>query len=218
MGLAVACSREIALDSLRFLSKFNPKHGNISPFTAKDKCMEVMMKRYYLFAILFSALVCLSALDIHSTTAGGSWNQTATWVEGQVPGPDDNVWINGPVKVTNNSQCHDLYISDGCLLRNKEMYRALYIGGDLSNHGSIAIPSHYLTIYLYGNLINRGTISNGPGNFLSVYCHGDLANYGTINNSYFYIQSDQDQCLLMAEGSSESCVAFYLVSDVGVVW
>lgn len=150
------------------------------------------MKLYTLFVVLLSALACLSALDIHSTAAGGSWNQTATWVEGQVPGPDDNVWINGPVKVTNNSQCHDLYISEGCQLRNEEMYRTLYIGGDLSNHGSIANPSHYLTIYLYGNLFD----------------------HGQIGNMYFYIQGAGTHTLWQStEAGPISCPNFYAAAD-----
>lgn len=150
------------------------------------------MKLYTLFVVLLSALACLSALDIHSTAAGGSWNQTATWVEGQVPGPDDNVWINGPVKVTNNSQCHDLYISEGCQLRNEEMYRTLYIGGDLSNHDSIANPSHYLTIYLYGNLFD----------------------HGQIGNMYFYIQGAGTHTLWQStEAGPISCSNFYAAAD-----
>ena len=54
-----------------------------------------------LFAIIFILFVfaTISQAQVFSTTAGGEWDQTTTWVNGIAPSETDSVIIQGPVRL-----------------------------------------------------------------------------------------------------------------------
>lgn len=98
---------------------------------------------------------------IHSTSAGGGWNNTATWVGGTVPASNDHVVIDGKVLVPTGIQCNtltinDTLVNDGSSCNNRHMT----ISGDVVNNGVVARAPHYhcngLQLTLEGDLTNNG--------------------------------------------------------------
>ncbi len=123
--------------------------------------------KYYL--TLFFLITCLSVFAISSTTSGGNWADTLTWVGHQIPGVNDNVTINGPVHITDTKTVASLFISSGGGIRNGSGY--------------------YGAIKVMGSFTNNGYIENHPTNYsLSLYTYGDVTNNGTFNISTHYIE------------------------------
>jgi hypothetical protein len=116
-------------------------------------------KIFSLTTILLAAASVASADTITSTTAGGPWPYSSTWVGGQVPGIYDDVVIAGPVDINGIETCLSLVV-------NPEGY----VGGVVPN------PSN--TLQVGGSITNEGTISDGAYNFF-LQVGGDLHNDGT---------------------------------------
>lgn len=103
-----------------------------------------------------------STEGITSTTSGGNWSESTTWIGGVVPTASDNVIINGEVVLDQNSECNDLFINAGKILRSSTgFYQNLTVNGNLSNSGTIQNNDDTdLNLILKGNLNNNGTIQN----------------------------------------------------------
>jgi len=115
----------------------------------------------------------------HSTTGGGAWNDTLTWVGWTVPGPNDDVVIEGPVDVT-GAACNNLVVQPNGILQNRSY-------------------TNY-TIRVNGNLTNNGIIRNYPGWYnLYITVGGDMINNGEWSNSYTYLTGKQDQHLMFTK-------------------
>ncbi|MCD4737281.1 MAG: hypothetical protein K8R53_14655, partial [Bacteroidales bacterium] len=114
--------------------------------------------------------------QIHSTTGGGSWNDTLTWVGWTLPGPTDDVVIEGPVDVT-GAECNNLVIQPNGIVQNRSY-------------------TNY-TLRVNGILTNNGIIRNYPGWYnLYITVGGDIINNGEWSNSYTYLTGEQDQHLM----------------------
>jgi hypothetical protein len=113
--------------------------------------------------------------QIHSTTGGGSWNDTLTWVNWKIPGANDDVVIEGPVDVT-GAECRNLVVQPNGILQNRSY-------------------TNY-TLRVNGTITNNGKIRNYPGWYnLYMTVGGDIINNGEWSNSYTYLTGDQDQTL-----------------------
>jgi len=99
---------------------------------------------------------------ITSTTTGGNWSEAGTWVGGVVPTASDNVIIDGDVVVDQTSECADLTVNTGNILRSGTgFYQNLTVNGVLSNAGTIQDNGDTeLNLILKGNLNNSGLIEN----------------------------------------------------------
>lgn len=118
---------------------------------------------------------------ITSTTTGGNWSEDSTWVGGVVPTASDNVIIDGDVVVDQNSECVDLTVNSGNILRSGTgFYQNLTVNGVLSN---------------------AGTIQNNGDTDLNIELKGDLLNSGTIENDDIYFVGATDQYLSMSSGA-----------------
>jgi len=113
--------------------------------------------------------------QIHSTTGGGSWSDTLTWVNWKIPGPMDDVVIEGPVDVT-GAECRNLVVQPNGILQNRSY-------------------TNY-TLRVNGTVTNNGIIRNYPGWYnLYMTVSGDVINNGEWSNSYTYLTGEQDQTL-----------------------
>jgi len=113
--------------------------------------------------ILFLVPVVIFSQAINSTTTGGSWNNSSTWIGGVVPNENSDVVINSPV-VTGSVTCNNLTINSAGILEDE------YVGGG--------------TVYVKGNFINYGTVRIGVGKAgLNIYVQGSIQNYGTLINN-----------------------------------
>lgn len=112
--------------------------------------------------ILFFIPAVIFSQTINSTTTGGHWNSSSTWVGGIVPNENSDVIINGPV-VTGNVTCNNLTINSAGILEDE--------------------PSAGRYVYVKGNFINYGTVRIGAGNAgLDIQVQGNIQNYGTLIN------------------------------------
>lgn len=139
-----------------------------------------MMRRKNFFLVFSLTLVFVFGISnlkaqIHSTTGGGSWNDTLTWVNWKIPGPGDDVVIEGPCDVT-GAECRNLVIQPNGILQNRSY-------------------TNY-TLRVNGTVTNNGIIRNYPGWYnLYMTVSGDIINNGEWSNSYTYLTGDQDQTL-----------------------
>jgi hypothetical protein len=111
-----------------------------------------------LIALLLSSHV---NAQIHSTSSGGPWDSTWTWVGGIVPFAVHDVVINGPVGVS-ASTCKNLTINPtGSIMNNYYSY-TLNVYGNVENHGAIKnhASGYLLTTKVHGNISNNGVWSN----------------------------------------------------------
>jgi hypothetical protein len=106
---------------------------------------------------------------IHSTTSGGTWSDTSTWVEKVVPTAASDVEISGPVVIAAEAPCNNLTIKSG---------------GSLQNVGR-GDPYGPTPTTINGNLTIEagGTLTNEPGYRSRIVVVGNCANGGTIKNS-----------------------------------
>jgi hypothetical protein len=85
--------------------------------------------------------------QIVAVADGGSWYDSKTWIGGVIPDKNCDVIINGTVSVTSNgtdsASCHSITISKGAALR--------------------AAAYQAQTIFVYGDLTNKGDVRDGPG-------------------------------------------------------
>ncbi len=138
------------------------------------------MKNFYVSFLVVAGLIlssaAVSAQDlIHSTLHGGNWNDTLTWVGFKIPGPSDDVSIEGTVDVT-GAECNNLAISANGILENRSY-------------------NNY-TLKVNGNITNNGIIRNYPGWYnLYLTVGGDLINNGEWSNSYTYLVGDVEHVL-----------------------
>ena len=123
--------------------------------------MKTLLRNFAIWLFLCSiATSTISAQTIYSTTAGGNWNDTLTWVGHQIPQYNNPVVINGPVSVTANywyTLCASLTINTGgSLVEGSTSYDDLRVLGSLTNYGSIVGAD--LRLRVYGDVMNYGLI------------------------------------------------------------
>ncbi len=153
------------------------------------------MKTFFaIVAIVISFNLKLAAqATIHSTTVGGVWNQTSTWVEGIIPDAGDNVIIQGPViqhsvsgYTISSVYCNDLTIT---------------ASGSLSN-GDYGGGTGTFPVIVGGNIINNGVVSNGASDYLKIFVSGDLENNNIWMPYETEFQSAGNHNLSLAPGKS----------------
>jgi len=112
--------------------------------------------------------------QIQSNPAGGDWENPMTWIGNTVPGPTDNVIVDGTVTISNFIACNDLTLTPTGVIQNN--------------------PVSYFIINIYGNLINNGTIRNNPMDLvLDVIVNGNVINNGQITNYELVLSGSSDQ-------------------------
>ena len=120
------------------------------------------MKKFTMFWILLLSAV-LSFGQITSTSSGGYWSDTTTWVGHVVPTESNNVVIAGNVYVNMEAKCKNLTVNNGKTLTRDGYGRTLYVTGDLTNNGVITKAD--FTIDITGNVVNNGTWELGTIRF-----------------------------------------------------
>ncbi len=101
---------------------------------------------------------------IYSTTAGGNWEDTLTWIGNQLPTADDNVVIQGTVIA--NAHYGDAFECKSLTLRDSLKCT------DDGNYD-------YVTLTIFEDLINNGTITYGNyGSGFTIFAKGDIINNG----------------------------------------
>lgn len=118
-----------------------------------------------LLIVLFSiASMLTNAATISSKSTGGYWSDGSTWVGNTVPSSTDDVIINGTV--TGTGYCRNLTIASGGKVLNRSGYSE--------------------TLYVYGDLINNGTISKATNGPFYIQTYGNIDNKGVWENTYLY--------------------------------
>jgi len=128
--------------------------------------------KFFVLLVLLGSIGILGADVFYSTAAGGYWNNGDTWVgTGLTPGPDDDVFIYGPVYVPSWDEvdCHNLTVDGSAAeLRNAaSSHGTVNIGGNLAlvNAGKILSTlnpyDYYLNVNLSGNFSQAGLCQPG---------------------------------------------------------
>ena len=109
--------------------------------------------------IIFSEIYFQSfSQTVTSTTSGGYWTATTTWIGGVLPTSTDNVVINGRVIYNLSPTCNNLTINSGDTLFGGASNYTLTINGSVTNNGALMRdPSSWYTyVDIKGNIINNG--------------------------------------------------------------
>ena len=116
--------------------------------------MKKFYKKFSLGLLLFVLLTTTANAQIYSTSAGGPWDSTWTWVGGIVPGASHNVVINGAVHTSGNS-CNSLTLNASGSLKNTYYGATLTVSGNATNHGTISNYVGLLYLNIGGNITNN---------------------------------------------------------------
>lgn len=123
-----------------------------------------MRKIITLLLVMF--FTSMTFAQITSTTTGGNWNDTSTWLGGVVPTANDDVVIDGTVYHNNKSDaCKNLTVNAEKILTSLNASVngwPLKIVGDLINNGSIKNndAGDWLQISVSKNIVNNGVWTN----------------------------------------------------------
>ena len=163
-----------------------------------------MKKFTMLWMLLLSAV--LSFGQITSTSSGGYWSDTTTWVGHVVPTESNNVVIAGNVYVNMEAKCKNLTVNNGDTLKRVSYFiQTLYVTGDLTNNG--VITSGDFTIDITGNIVNNGVWEQGVIHFSGTNDNTiTMASTKSINNTTIR-KSDTNSFLIIGSDSKyNSCV------------
>ena len=123
------------------------------------------MKNIYgiLVLSLIIAVNLQAQTTIYSTTVGGYWHESSTWIGGIVPDGNYNVVIQGPViqHSVSGYDIYPVYCNDLTIESNGSLVNASYGGG-----------SGTFSVYVGGNVINNGMVANGAEDFLKILIAG----------------------------------------------
>lgn len=144
----------------------------------------------------------LQSQTIYSTTSGGDWNDTLTWVGHEVPIWSNHVVINGPVTIQPDywSQCMNLTISFNCSLTGGSVYAE--------------------ELKVYGGITNYGTIESASGVELRILTRGNLMNYGSMDIKRLLFDAGNDKnffsstILMIDEIAKNDTSDIILTSDI----
>ena len=151
------------------------------------------MKNLFFLTALLLMLSSNVQAQIHSTYLGGYWNNTNTWIGGIIPGAGNDVVIQGPV-VQGSVSGYDIlteYCNNLLITSTGSLTNADYGGGT----GTFPIVVH-------GNVVNNGTVSNGPNDFIKIYISGDLENNNIWMPYQTEFQTTNNHNLSLAPGKS----------------
>ncbi|MCF8372074.1 MAG: T9SS type A sorting domain-containing protein [Bacteroidales bacterium] len=170
------------------------------------------MKTARLFVGLLSLIwVCsANAQTIYSTSSGGNWSDTLTWVGYEIPYYTDDVVIDGPVIVNQGGWCNNLTINSGASLKNHVINsQELLVYGSITNYGSISDYAGYvLTIKLSGNITNSGSIDNYQINFRSAN-DKTLINSGTFSPTNMYTEGTSGNIIAGSNLIISNCSIYF---------
>jgi len=119
------------------------------------------MLRIYLLTASFLCASSIATADvITSTTTGGPWHVSGTWIGGIVPDGNDDVIIQGPVLVQGSAACLTLdALAPGSLVSGN-VPSTLTAGGAITNAGTIADGPLPFRIEIGGDLTNDAQWTN----------------------------------------------------------
>lgn len=151
------------------------------------------MKKVIFLAVLFLVISITLRAQIHSASIGGYWNDANTWVGGVIPGSGNDVIIDGPVILASASgysilteYCNNLTITLAGSLKNGD-----YGGG-----------SGIFPLVVAGNVVNNGTVANGPSDALKIFIAGDLENNNVWMPYQTEFQTSDNHNLSLAPGKT----------------
>jgi len=141
-----------------------------------------MKKFTFILTVLIALTIKVNAqTTITSTTTGGNWSESTTWIGGIVPTISDNVIINSTVYADGNVSCNNLTVNSGYTLYNKLGFS--------------------ITVSVADSVTNNGFILNNPnGNVLSLNIHGDIENNGVWRINSTTLSGLSDQMIKEASG------------------
>ena len=170
------------------------------------------MKTARLFVGLLSLIwVCsANAQTIYSTSTGGNWSDTLTWIGYEIPYYTDDVVIDGPVIVNQGGWCNNLTINSGASLKNHVINsQELLVYGSITNYGSISDYAGYvLTIKLSGNISNSGSIDNYQIKFQTGN-DKTLINSGTFSPTNIYTEGTSGNIIAGSNLTISNCSIYF---------
>ncbi|MDA3871051.1 MAG: choice-of-anchor J domain-containing protein, partial [Candidatus Marinimicrobia bacterium] len=182
----------------------------------------VSIDELYLYADDF-LLIAESSVGntITSTTTGGLWDQTTTWIGGVVPTATDDVIIDGTVKYNSpwpasiSLECMNITINSGDSLFCDSFGPygvTLKIGGDIINNGTISQDGTYTQadITVMGNITNYGEFSNG-----TILMQSDAAQSITSTNQMEVYKIEMENGQNLIAGSDLTFIDTYFQFNNG---
>ncbi len=128
-----------------------------------------------------SVIASASGDTIYSTTAGGNWEDTLSWIGHKLPTGDDNVVIQGVVIA--NAHYGDAFECKSLTLRDSLKCT------DDGNYD-------YVTLTIYEELVNNGTITyDDYGSGFTIFVKGDITNNGIFEPYLLRLDGNSSQTI-----------------------
>src|SRR5262245_43563064 len=138
-------------------------------------------------SLLAASFLCASSLAfadvITSTTTGGPWHVSGTWIGGVVPDGNDDVILQGPVLIQGSAACFMLNVLAPGSLVSGSIPSTLVAGGAITNAGTVADGQLPFRIEIGGDLTNDAQWTNQKTFFTGAIDHHLNAGGGSIFES-----------------------------------
>ena len=126
---------------------------------------------------------------ITSTTTGGQWHVSTTWVGGIVPDGNDDVVIQGPVLVQGAAVCLTVNVTAVGGLTTGFALANLTVGSAVTNAGTISDGPQPFRIEIGGDLTNNAQWTNKDTIFTGATDHHLITGGGSIFESHLALGS-----------------------------
>ncbi len=150
-----------------------------------------LLKQLFIFLVLFTAL-SYSQTTINSTTVGGMWDSSKTWIGGTVPSASSNVVIDGPVILTYHAPPNNPNICNDLLINTTGSLKPGNYGGGAGTY----------ILQVYGNATINGTINPILNDDrIHIHLYGDLTCNSNWTPYQTVLKGSSDRNITMAADS-----------------
>jgi len=147
-----------------------------------------------LLALVFLLTTCQAAFCVTRFFEGGDWHSASNWTNNLIPGPDDDIIMQGDGVISQSTEVNNINVGDNHLF---------------INNPATTLTARYIFVLINGKLVNQGqlNLSKDVGN---LDIRGEFTNLGTMS----FIEN----CTISGIGTNNGTITGIFESNINVAF